>query len=1420
MIKINRKLLAISLLATVLLGGAVFGIRAWQLTKQSSFYFELARKFKSEGEFANAVNQFRRGLALEPKNFDAQWDLAISLESLGNFEPAYTAAQKAEQLRIDNKDVQKLLGNLALRIGRFDDAQRRASALLVSDPKNPELLLLRGRAQFASKNVDAALLDYREVSALPDAPVEALVELATILAESKKQYDESLTVASKLLSHPDGSAAVLAHGRWCTQQYARRSISTTLEGIASVEKLLDLAKQDVENLLKQAGDLPSSYAFAARVASLSNDLERSLEHVDAGLVKFPNDIELYGLGAASATASGKTEVAEKYLTTGLERAPTDNSLLWELANLMLEKKSFKEGRDALARLKINNYQQSLVAFLDARFFAGEGKHLDAIRQFEAVRSTLVDSPELQRIIDLELAKSYEAIGNRSRQIAALRRAVSLNTGWLAAREQLAIALLAAGRIEEATEEYRSLANRPGVPIGAPLNLARLMVMQNLARDPNLRDWNAVDELLNRIEAAGGDKEEITILRAESQLAQDKPDAARELLKTVSDTDRGVAAAILLEVNQGQSAAADEILDANQLKLDSSSEVRRAAILRWLSAIDASSSDRIAKLILPPESWQVTDRIGFLAEVVPIVIRSESFGIAKVGLTLLEQLDPTNLVAKSSLLEIASREKNKEEMLKALSQIEGITGRSATWYYGQALASVVGLAQISKEDNAKAQTYLAEAEVLTPDWPDVPAFSANLHDASGDSDTAVVKYIQAFDLGWRRIETIQRLLGLLAQKGRYSEADSIIRRASQANPSLSSSMSRMASEISAQLANLQRAIALAQDAAEKSQSAKDYVWLAQLRDINRETEAAEQAYRKSLELAPNDAAIQVAWVRFLSRTARLEQARQSVRLLEQQIDQSKPSEQLMLAECFLSLGMQTEIQRIVGNIKRDQLQGLGEHRRYYDLFVGISQSQDRTSWLESFLTKGVSNPSVSTANTDKSSDDLVSWARRQLALEWITAGRNYEQAKQLLGANLALAPKSWEDRRALAILLAVTSGVDKPQEAITMFESLMAEGWKPQGDDGFFLGELYVKLGDWSKGSRYFLQVLGNAERRQPRYLKRYATLLLSRKDPKEAELWVDRLREEGVQDAETANLLAEVRFQRKQWDDLFDVLVGDGKQSLEKDWFETTLSVRERYELASTVLTRLKTEEQKEIYERLLPRVEKMGEKLAESSDFPGAFYATQLLSRGETKKAISALERVLNSTKLDDLASFIDTVLQRTDVATEDFKRLEGMVRSTDGFGQNNGSKVIAARLCEQQGDFPGGIELYRSILADDPNNAVALNNLANLLALTKSQLPESLQLIERAIKNNGETPYLIDTRAVCRLASSDIAGALKDMELAVGVFPHPYLRFHLSWVLLTKGDKAAAKKQFDLAIKDGLQIGQVHVLERPVFEQLKSLP
>jgi hypothetical protein len=60
----------------------------------------------------------------------------------------------------------------------------------------------------------------------------------------------------------------------------------------------------------------------------------------------------------------------------------------------------------------------------------------------------------------------------------------------------------------------------------------------------------------------------------------------------------------------------------------------------------------------------------------------------------------------------------------------------------------------------------------------------------------------------------------------------------------------------------------------------------------------------------------------------------------------------------------------------------------------------------------------------------------------------------------------------------------------------------------------------------------------------------------------------------------------------------------------------------------------------------------------------------------------------------------------------------------------------------------------------------------------------------------------------------------MAVGVFPHPVLRFHLSWVLLTKGDKAAAKKQFDLAIKDGLQIGQVHVLERPVFEQLKSLP
>jgi tetratricopeptide (TPR) repeat protein len=557
---------------------------------------------------------------------------------------------------------------------------------------------------------------------------------------------------------------------------------------------------------------------------------------------------------------------------------------------------------------------------------------------------------------------------------------------------------------------------------------------------------------------------------------------------------------------------------------------------------------------------------------------------------------------------------------------------------------------------------------------------------------------------------------------------------------------------------------------------------------------------------------MSWIRFLGRTARVDEAKQSLLELEQKVQMSDSGQALMLAECYATLQMESDVTRVATAIETSQLKTVTELTRYYALLAGSATADDKLA----FLQDRIAEPRASQL------PEIARWARRQLAVEWMGTATLalLPKAQELLQANLAIDSKSVEDRRAMAILLAIWHGTDEPKQALQIYEGLLQDNWTPGPEDSFMLGQLYVAAGDWGRGSRYFLQVLGNKERRQTRYLKKYSELLLRRKDPKEAELWVDLLRREGTQDVETAELLAEVRYQRGQFDLLTRSLVGTNSGETEAAWFASTVPARKRFEMLTSMITRLEGEDRKELAEKFQPAAEEMGKTLEQSKEFPGAFFATQLLARGETSKAVLALERVVTSSTEEELVGFAEQVLANGKIAAEDVAKLEGIFA---GLGNKDETKevytVIEARLKEMRGDFTGAQTLYRKLILANGKNTVAMNNLSNLLALQRENLDEAMSLIGRVIDMEGETPFLLDTRGMVRLAKNETKEALIDFEKAVSGFPHPLLRFHLAWAYSVSGNLVESKKQIERASKDGLDTAQIHVLERPILTRLLTL-
>jgi predicted Zn-dependent protease len=126
--------------------------------------------------------------------------------------------------------------------------------------------------------------------------------------------------------------------------------------------------------------------------------------------------------------------------------------------------------------------------------------------------------------------------------------------------------------------------------------------------------------------------------------------------------------------------------------------------------------------------------------------------------------------------------------------------------------------------------------------------------------------------------------------------------------------------------------------------------------------------------------------------------------------------------------------------------------------------------------------------------------------------------------------------------------------------------------------------------------------------------------------------------------------------------------------------------------------------------------------------------------------------------------------------------------------------------------------VLAADPQNVVALNNLGYLLALHGKGAAEAMELLNRAIALAGPTPELVDTRAVIHLKLGQPDRAIKDLETAMAEAPLPAVSYHLAQAHQLARNATAARDALQKAKSLGLQPDTLHALERPAYQQLHA--
>jgi tetratricopeptide (TPR) repeat protein len=142
-----------------------------------------------------------------------------------------------------------------------------------------------------------------------------------------------------------------------------------------------------------------------------------------------------------------------------------------------------------------------------------------------------------------------------------------------------------------------------------------------------------------------------------------------------------------------------------------------------------------------------------------------------------------------------------------------------------------------------------------------------------------------------------------------------------------------------------------------------------------------------------------------------------------------------------------------------------------------------------------------------------------------------------------------------------------------------------------------------------------------------------------------------------------------------------------------------------------------------------------------------------------------------------------------------------------NAGFRLSLAGLQIARGNNDAAISQYETILQDQPNSLVAINNLASLLLdnrIDKPSLERAFELSEKL--KNSNVPQFQDTSGWAQYKRGDVKGAIATLEAAVAAVPNlAAVHYHLGMSYAAAGQTDKAAERFKTAFSlepDGTQL------------------
>ncbi len=1276
--------------------------------------------------------------------------------------------------------------------------------------------------------------------------------------------------------NPKLAAAYVHSARYWSRRADMVAAAARRAPLEEAKQWIDRATKDVDTALHLEPDNVDALFLGAELALRRGRPNDARGYAERAVKTAPRNYRCYLIRAEVERQGGAAEKAIEWFQAGRKECPDEPGLLWRMATFLLDlgKDKTAEAEKVIEALQdlpahrwpVSDQADATIDYLQGRLDLLQGKPSDAASKLERASPGLIANDTLFRSAQLWLGSSYRQLAAESaqsdeqkqqlveNQLAAYRRARGSDGTGIQARFAAAQTLALTDRLGEAIEEQRIAMGLPGAPALGWLQLATWLLQRYQSLQPSAREWEEVEKALGAAQAARDDLPDLPLRYAEMWAVRGNAAEAEKVLRKAIDQQRKSPAkdAALRRVNlwiflagvaQQEQAAlppapqdwsrVDTILSEAEKDAGDSARLWVARARYVLSRYGNQAAPELLKLAKRVEGFPAPEQAPLLVSLAETLLQLGEVNEAKRFCRSAAEKQPDNLQVRLQVrllqFEIAAREKDHATMKSLVTEIKNLDAQGDRWRAAEAVGLRIDAQhqldekkdQQAKQSLEKALALLADARKLNPKWPRVPLLMAEISDQLGQSSAALQYYREAIEGGERSVAAVQRAVQLVyALRGSDAaeQAATLIQHwASQPDLAASqlSAVLQAAPDLALRPETLPQSLEAARKAAAISKNYRDHLWLGQVLIAAAEQDAAaarldpakikldeaEKALRHANQLSPNEAATWIVLLDLLARTNRADEARKMI----PQVQKSVPAEQLpwVLPRCHEVAHEPAEAAKLYEAGLSKTPGDLELMRQAVEFYRRYNRPREARVHLEEMIQRSGENKVA-----------LV-WARRQLALLLFSSVKDQERqrAQKLIAANLEVDPKSVDDRRAKAVVLASDPDRASRQEAVAILEDLRKENLVT-ADDSFLLAHLLwsdkdpakpgardkdtaqaareEELTKWRRAKELMNSLLAS-RRVEPRHVAAYASALLDHGETTDARLWIAQLEKLAPNQPPTRQLRAELLFATRNYDALARELKSVPAAS--PAFPDQAASLLSAAVWLRGFAGRLRTSGSPADADKLdreaqscLDKALDLAEKAGPQSDGNAlAHFATRLLGTQAAKAA-----------QLQRLGAVLDAAIQK----------------------QNRPVPLllVLADLRTAEGRFDEVEALYEENLRRDGNNFVALNNLAVLLALRGKRLDEAAKMMEKAVQLVGPNPTLLDSRAMVAAARGRSADALKDLNQAIDEEPRFAPYFHRALIHLENGQRAAAQEDWNKARQLGLSEQVLHPLERKGYERLKE--